>query len=138
MASQHFDFTTQQGFPQTPSDALTIVRNSEAFPSVEGEATVQKVLANKLMLTSAGLHVWEQRTNVVPNSVNFAAWSVRGTPIVNDQNQLAPDGTLTATDVNLGNAGVRDFFQSIPGLTASVNHEVSFWVKRGSTSGTFI
>lgn len=31
MASQHFDFTTQQGFPQTPSDALTVVRNSEAF-----------------------------------------------------------------------------------------------------------
>lgn len=135
MASQHFDFTTQQGFPQTPGDALTIVRNSEAFPSVEGEATVQKVLVNKLMLTSAGLHVWEQRTNVVLDSVNFTAWSSRGVPVIQDRNQLAPDGTLTASTVTVGLNNTLDLFKVSSGLTPSTNHEASFWIKRISTTG---
>lgn len=135
MAGQHFDFTTQQGFPQTPSDALTIVRNSAAFPSVEGEATVQKVLANKLMLTSAGLNVWEQRTNVVLDSVNFTAWSSRGVPVIQDRNQLAPDGTLTASTIKVALNNTLDMFRVFSGLTPSTNHEASFWIKRVTTTG---
>lgn len=138
-SSQHFDFVQNIVIPGgLPDNVLSVTRASQALPESATGTKVRLILDNKLMITTAGLHVWEQRTNVVPDSVNFTTWSKRGTPIVNDRNQLAPDGTFTATDFNLGNAGVKDFFQSIAGLTASTNHEVSFWVKRGSTTGIFI
>lgn len=135
MASQHFDFTTQQGFPQTPSDALTIVRNSEAFAESADGLTVQKILANELMMATGGLHVWERRTNVVLDSENFTAWSRRGVPVVQDRNQLAPDGTLTASTISVKNSNNVDMFRVFSGLTPSTNHEASFWIERVTTTG---
>ncbi len=135
MASQHFDFTTQQGFPQTPSDALTIVRNSEAFAENADGNSVTKILANELMITSAGLEVWEQRINLNSLSTNFTAWSARGTPVIQDRNQLAPDGTFTASTISVKNTNNRDLFKVFSGLPASTNHEVSFFIKRVSTTG---
>lgn len=141
-AKQHFNFFNglafSQDLQQTAEDILTVVRNSEAQPENDRGATVKDILANKLMITTAGLHVWEQRTNALPDSFNFTAWNVRGNPIVQDRNQLAPDGTLTASTITVGAAGILDLFKGLTGLSASTNHEISFWIKRISKTGIIL
>lgn len=79
-----------------------------------------------------------------PSSKNFlvrsqdysnASWIKRGSPILTTNN-LAPDGTSTATKVSIGNSGALDLYQIATGLTASVAFTNSFWLKRITTTGS--
>lgn len=134
--SQFLDFVQNIAMPGgLPDNVLSVARASEAFLESADGQTATKILANKLMLTDAGLHVWEQRTNAVLNSVDFTTWSSRGTPVFQNQNQLAPDGTLTASTISVKASNNTDMFRVFTGLTPSTNQEVSFWIERVSTTG---
>ena len=136
-SSQHFDFVQNIVIPGgLPDNVLSVTRASQALPESVTGTRARLILANKLMLSTAGLHVWEQRTNDLPDSFNFTVWAQRGNPIVQDRNQLAPDNTFTASTVSVAGASVLDFFFDLPGGLISTNYELSFFIKRVSTTGT--
>lgn len=135
-SSQHFDFVRNIVIPGgLPDNVLSVTRASQALPESVTGTRAQLILSNKLMLTTAGLHVWEKRTNDLPNSFNFTLWQNRGNPILQDRNQFAPDGTLTASTVSVGAANTLDFFVNLSDGPISTNYQLSFFIKRVSTTG---
>ncbi len=80
------------------------------------------------------------RTNGVKfsNDLTNAAWTKRGAASV-ALTATGPDGVLnSATNVTgLGSQGVDDIFQTVAGITSGSRADISFWINRVSTSGTF-
>lgn len=137
-ASQILDFVANTGFSegavQSLDGILTVVRASEAWPENANGESIRQILANKLIIND-GLFVSEQRKNSVPLSFDFTGWSGRGSAVVNDRNQLDPDGTFTASTIKVGATQGLDLFKVLTGISPSTNFELSFFIQRGSTSG---
>lgn len=92
--------------------------------------------------TSLGLLVEEERTNLCLQSAAFSTtpWDDVGTPIINTNAVVAPDGTLTADNINDDSgAAFEGVSQLMPISSAIATYTFSVYVKKttGGTSKTF-
>jgi hypothetical protein len=85
-----------------------------------------------------GLLIEEQRTNLYTYSEDFSnsAWSKTGTTVTSNTT-IAPDGTSTADTIAIG-TGISALVQTKSGLTAGARHEVSFYIKKITSTGEII
>lgn len=84
-----------------------------------------------------GLLIEEQRTNVVAYSEDTSQWSEDGTATITNSTQIAPDGTASATLVDIGSTGSslgpNRISRFSSGLSASTKATVSVFLKKPDT-----
>jgi hypothetical protein len=88
-------------------------------------------------LQPLGLLVEEQRTNLLAYSeqLDNAAWVKRGTCTITANAATAPDGQVSADLVAGVGIGGNDLYQSNVSISAPTRYEISFYIKKVSTSG---
>ena len=84
-----------------------------------------------------GLLIEETRTNVVGYSEDTSQWSEDGTATITNSTQIAPDGTASATLVDIGSTGSslgpNRISRFSSGLSASTKATVSVFLKKPDT-----
>ena len=84
--------------------------------------------------TVKGLLIEEQRTNVVTYSEDTSTWTEDGTATITNSTQIAPDGTASATLVDIGstgtNLGPNRISRFSSDLSASTKVTVSVFLKK--------
>lgn len=64
-----------------------------------------------------------------------AAWTKRGTALTAVNNEVAPDGTMTADELTLTGFGVDDIFNPTSGHGVSTPYQPSIYIKKITSSG---
>lgn len=86
---------------------------------------------------SMGLFVEEQRTNLqVYSGVTSANWSTTNSPVVTGNSSMAPDGTVTATQIAGIAQAASGIYQFTPVLSANTVYTYSLFLKAISGSNT--
>lgn len=127
------------------SSLLSISRSSnETYTDANGNLSY--VGSNVLAIGSAGLQAWEARINIALNSQNLSTGSWFSSPsgtgsaaVVTANSSTAPDGTLTATRVQLAlNGGVTgtaisDITQNVT-VSSATTYTLSGWIKSNTAA----
>ena len=106
-----------------PDGTLTLFEHPDHVPRVEWDAD-----RNRL-----GLLVEESRTNLITYSEDFsnAYWSKLGSSSIVSTDNLAPDGTLTASEISIGSG--QSYIRRSEYSISVTDHSASFWVKAASS-----
>jgi hypothetical protein len=101
--------------------------------SSDGDLSVTRATTAR-RINAAGL-IEEVPYNLIPNSNNISlSWSRPNVTIVSSNN-LAPDGTLTATRLSMPNGSSSQLFNAFPSVVGS--YTTSIWVRLVSGTGNF-
>lgn len=73
---------------------------------------------------------------LIPHSVNFSSWTI-GNATVSNTNNLAPDGTLTATLISMTSSSY-DLYYNQTGLSVGTTYYFTIWVKLGTATNFVI
>ena len=121
--SEYDNISVKEVLFDQPDGTLTLFEHPDNVPRVEWDAD-----GNRL-----GLLVEESRTNLITYSEDFsnAYWSKLGSSSIVSTDNLAPDGTLTASEISIGSG--QSYIRRSEYSISVTDHSASFWVKAASS-----